>query len=205
MKSSGVGGGVQAHLQKFWFAENLSKIPENRGINGAQRCLTSKNGTQRLQKSTWRPFLEVTPTKGLHDLCGRKFVGKIAQKTFRAKILRTPKICLLLHQIKNYPWAKFRCESASIGNILENEGLRCGNISGSAAEMLPFRDSALQWQAGMLVCPSSLAHCRKPTLFGTRPYNGRRGYWFAQHLCPIVENQLSRPNVYIVPVVAILR
>ena len=36
--------GVQAHPQKFWFAENLGKIPENPGKNGAQRCLTSKYG-----------------------------------------------------------------------------------------------------------------------------------------------------------------
>jgi len=28
---SGVGGGVQAHLQKFWFVKNLGKIPENLG------------------------------------------------------------------------------------------------------------------------------------------------------------------------------
>ena len=57
----------------------------------------------------------------------------------------------------------FRSEPASIGNILQSTGLRRGNISGSAAEMLPFRDSALQWQARMLNCPSSLAHCRQPT------------------------------------------
>jgi len=57
--------------------------------------------------------------------------------------------------------------------------------------MLPFRDSALQWQARMLNCPSSLVHCRKPTLFGTRAYNGRRGCWIAPHLWPIVDNQLK--------------
>ena len=28
--------------------------------------------------------------------------------------------------------------------------------------------------SGLDPCPSSLAHCRKPTLFGTRSYNGRR-------------------------------
>ena len=31
---------------------NQSKIPENPGKNGAQRCLTLKNGVQRLQKNT---------------------------------------------------------------------------------------------------------------------------------------------------------
>jgi len=44
---------------------NLDKIPENPGENGAQRCLTSKNGAQDLQKNTWRPFLEVKPKKVL--------------------------------------------------------------------------------------------------------------------------------------------
>ena len=31
---------VQAHLKKFWFAENLDKTSENPGKNGTQRCLT---------------------------------------------------------------------------------------------------------------------------------------------------------------------
>jgi len=43
---------VQSHPQKFKFAENLSKIPENPGRSGAQRCLTSKTGTRGLQKNT---------------------------------------------------------------------------------------------------------------------------------------------------------
>jgi len=51
--------GVEAHPQKFWIVEklgktteNMGKIPENPGKNGAQCCFTSKNGAQRLQKST---------------------------------------------------------------------------------------------------------------------------------------------------------
>jgi len=59
----------------------------------------------RVCRKTHEDFtLEVTPKKELHDLCGRKFVGKIAQKTFRAslgkfgqKSFAVPKICLLLH------------------------------------------------------------------------------------------------------------
>jgi len=43
---------VQAHPQKFWFAENMGKRPENPGKNGAQSCLTSKIGAQGLQKNT---------------------------------------------------------------------------------------------------------------------------------------------------------
>jgi len=55
--------------------EKGNKILENLGKNSAQRCLTSNNGAQRLQKNTSKPFFEITPRKGLHALCGRKFVG----------------------------------------------------------------------------------------------------------------------------------
>jgi len=40
-------------------------------------------------------FLEITPKKDLHDLCGRKFVGKIAQKTFRASLGKFGKKCFV--------------------------------------------------------------------------------------------------------------
>jgi len=64
---------MQVHPQKFSFVENpgkipknlgklpenpgkipenLNKFPENPGKTGVQRCLTSKYGTQRLQKNT---------------------------------------------------------------------------------------------------------------------------------------------------------
>jgi len=94
--------GLHVHPKKFWFAENLGKSVENPGKNVAQHCLTSENGAQSLHKNTWRPFFEVTLNIGLHDLCGRKFVGKSCTITFRAslgkfgKILRTPKVCLVL-------------------------------------------------------------------------------------------------------------
>ena len=120
-------------------------------------------------------------------------------------------------QIKNYPWANFRCEPASKGNILEirgsgveisldlppkcylsgldptmaGEDVELPITSGPLSKTYSFRDSTLQWQERMLNCPSSLAHCWKPTLFGTRPYNGRRGCWIAPHLWPIVDNQLK--------------
>jgi len=54
----------------------LGKIPENLDKNGAQQCLSSKNGAQSLQKNTWRPFfdfLEVTP---------QKWLAKVAQQLF---------------------------------------------------------------------------------------------------------------------------
>jgi len=61
--------GVQAHPQKMWFAENLGSINENPHKNGAQHCLTSKNGAQGLQKNTWRVFWR-SHQKGLNNLCG---------------------------------------------------------------------------------------------------------------------------------------
>jgi len=73
-----------------WNPEN---IPENPGKNGALRCLTSKNGAQRLQKSTWILVLKVTPKRVLY---GRTFVGKSHTKLFGQKFARS-KICLLLH------------------------------------------------------------------------------------------------------------
>ena len=77
--------GLQAHPQKFWFVENLGKSPENPGKSRAQHCLTSKNGAQGLHKNTWGPFLEVTPKRGRHDLCGRKLVGKTWPKNLLGK------------------------------------------------------------------------------------------------------------------------
>jgi len=90
--------GVQAHPQNFWFVENPGKVPENLdkisensnkitenlGKNGAQRCLTSKNCAQGLQKNKCRPFLEVTPWKRSANVARQLFgqFGKI-----RAKIL----------------------------------------------------------------------------------------------------------------------
>ena len=52
------------------------------------RCFTSKNGAQGLHKTTWRPFLEVTPKRRLHDLCERKCVGKSCTNTFWASLGR---------------------------------------------------------------------------------------------------------------------
>ena len=98
-----VGGGCQAHPQKFWFAENLGNIPENPRENGAQPCLTSKNGAREVCRKSYEDLFWRSHQIGLHDLCGRAFVGKSCTKNFswkfgeiRAKILRPPKISLLL-------------------------------------------------------------------------------------------------------------
>ena len=112
MKSSDVGGGgrkMQAHTLKFWFSENLGNILDNPRKHGAQRCLTSKNRAQGLQKKIWKPFLEATPKKVVWFLW-RKFVGKSCTKHFsakfgeiRAKILRNfknvpdPKLMMKRH------------------------------------------------------------------------------------------------------------
>jgi len=45
-------------------------------------------------------FLEVTSKPGLHDLCGRNFLGKSCASLFgeiQAKLFASPNICLLLH------------------------------------------------------------------------------------------------------------
>ena len=85
-----------------------------------------------------------------------------------------------MSQIKDYPWAKFRCEPASTGNILENTGLRRGNIPGSAAEILPFRDSILAHHLWPIV-ENLLFAGLGPTMAGE----------IAPHLWPIVDNQLE--------------
>jgi len=76
-----------------------------------------KNGAQRLlKKHMGRPFFGIHTKKGIRDLCGRKFVGKVAQKFFRqfgkirAKILRTP---------KNLPTATSMTQSAVIENVMK--------------------------------------------------------------------------------------
>jgi len=54
-KSSGVRGWVQvvkAQPHSFRLSENLNKILESPGKNGAQRCLTLKQAAHGLQKNT---------------------------------------------------------------------------------------------------------------------------------------------------------
>ena len=95
-------------------------------------------------------------------------------------------------QAWKYPWICRRNVTFSgLGPTMAGEDVELPIISGPLSKTYSFRDLALQWQARMLNCPSSLAHCRKPTLFGTRSHNGRRGCWNAPHLWPIVDNQLK--------------
>ena len=60
-------------------SKNPIKITDNPGKNGAQRCLTLKNGAQRLQKNTWILFWRSHQKRVLY---GRKFVGKSHTKLF---------------------------------------------------------------------------------------------------------------------------
>ena len=82
MKSSVVGAwgsrGTSAPA-KVWFDENLGKILETPGKDGAQSCLSLQIGAQGLHKNTWRPFFEVTPKKVFLSL--REKICK--QETFR--------------------------------------------------------------------------------------------------------------------------
>jgi len=103
--------GVQAQPQKFWFvknfcktSENLGKIPENPGKSCDQRCLTSKMAPNVCRKAQLRPFfgghtINRSSCSLWDKICGQKahknFSGKLGE--IGAKILRTPKICLLLH------------------------------------------------------------------------------------------------------------
>jgi len=97
--------GVKAQPQKFcWFAENLGESLKIRVKNGAQCCLTSKNGTQGLQKTHEDLFLQITSKKVFMIFVGENLWAKIAQKPFRASLGRfgqksfaLPNICLLLH------------------------------------------------------------------------------------------------------------
>jgi len=76
--------GVKAHPKNFDLLKIWAKSLKIRVYT--QRCLTSKHDTQSLQKNTWRPFFGGHTQKGVHDLCGKKILGKIAQKTFRASL-----------------------------------------------------------------------------------------------------------------------
>ena len=107
MKSSGVGAGgagVASASPKVWFAENLGKVLKI-SVKMAPNIVWLKKVTPKVCIKTHENlFLEVTPKRGLHDLCGRKFVGKsCTKKLFRkvwgnsVKILSMPKNCLLLH------------------------------------------------------------------------------------------------------------
>ena len=100
-------------------------------------CYISKTETQTVEKRHCRkaPTPEKVSCshtkKGLHDLCWRKFVSKIAQKTFRVslekfgqKSFALPKICLLLHL-----W--WTGTSASIAPFWKGRG-------GNAPAMPPF-------------------------------------------------------------------
>jgi len=87
---------LQAHPQKFWFAENFGKsfTKRNLGKSGALKIrVKMAPNVVWFQKMTPKVcikthedlFLEVTPKRGLHDFCGRKFVGKTCTKNFSGK------------------------------------------------------------------------------------------------------------------------
>jgi len=96
--------GLQAYLQKFDLLKIWAKALKI-SVKMAPNIVWLKKAAPKVCIETHEDFfLEVTPKRGLHDLCGRKFVGKsCTKKLFRkvwenpGKILRMLKICLLLH------------------------------------------------------------------------------------------------------------
>jgi len=89
-------GKIPENLNKI--PKHLCKIPENLGKNGAQRCLTLKNGDQRFRKMSEDHFLEVIP-KMIGISCTTTFwARKSGQKSFAP-----PKTCLLLHFLCGRP------------------------------------------------------------------------------------------------------
>ena len=105
VKSCGVGGGGaggESAPQKFWFAENLSKIPENPGIHPALfdfKTWHPKFAEKHMKAFFWRPHPKRCSwslwEKDSRQNCTKNFSSKFGE--IRAKFLRTPKICLLLH------------------------------------------------------------------------------------------------------------
>ena len=68
---------VQARPQKFWFAKNLDKIPENTGKNSTQRCLTLKNGSKVCRKTHEDRFWRSHHKKVLMIFVGEKLQVKL--------------------------------------------------------------------------------------------------------------------------------
>jgi len=109
MKSSGVGGGSagsQAYPQKFWFAENLGK-----SLNTWLKIAPNVVWLQKMAPTICIKihedlFFELTPKRGLHDLCGRKFAGKSCTKTFRASLGKLGKSFAPQKFACSYTWWK---------------------------------------------------------------------------------------------------
>jgi len=95
-------GKIHKNVRKI--PENPGKQPKNTDKTGAPRCLILKNWHLTCAESYENLFLKVISKAGVHDLCGRKYSHKDLPENFsgmfgkiRARISRTPKICLLQH------------------------------------------------------------------------------------------------------------
>ena len=127
--------GLQAHPQKFCFAENLGKSPEGLGKNGAhvvwlqkvapKFCLETHEGlfgSYTRERSSWPLWKKICWQK-LH----KKLFGQVWGNS--GKILCTPKICLLL-----YLW--WKVTSTPVALILKGQG-------GKTLAMPPFSDVSM--------------------------------------------------------------
>jgi len=88
MKSSGVGGGgawVASTPQKVLICWKSWQKPWKSGKMVSNVVWLQKMTPKVCIKTHEDLFLEVTPKRGLHDLCGRKFVGKSSTKNFSRK------------------------------------------------------------------------------------------------------------------------
>jgi len=66
-------------------SENLCEIHENLGKSSTQLCLTSKL-VSKFEEKQMKPFFGRRTKKGLHDFCGRMFVGKSRATPFWASL-----------------------------------------------------------------------------------------------------------------------
>ena len=125
MKSSGVGGGGALAPPVLLIRWKPGQNPWKPGKKWRPILFDIIKWHPRFTEKHMNTFFGCRSKKSLHDHCGRKCVGKNCPKSFsgkfgdiRAKTLRSPKICLLLH-----PW--WKGTSAPIDPHLQGRRGKC--------------------------------------------------------------------------------
>jgi len=127
MKSSGVGGGgtgVASPPPKVLMCWKSWQSPKIQVKMAPNVVWLQEMAPKVYIKTHENLFPEVTPKRGVHDLEEDNWKAKVAQKLFgqvwgiSGKILRTPKICLLLHL-----W--WKGTSAPVAPVLEGQRRKC--------------------------------------------------------------------------------